>query len=403
MFQIFWICVLLIWSINVGGWRFPISKSNQWSTAPKVRLQGVKQFIKGEFNQLPIVPDLKNVPFKMKDVISTNDIDAVRFRHIQVATKELALECHTLWETGKMDFDRLAKTLSMCESTKGNGGDSGWVYVNEESIFPSELINECCHMTKGDVSIISVTGEPKLNQTTWHVLQLVDIMMKLNWKDFTRKKEVLRQKTSRSTIKTYTIDTMGCQMNVADSERMEAQLASIGFEKANHSHQANVVIVNTCSIRDHAEQKVYSHLGPHAMRKKNGEDVTIVVSGCVAQQEGENLIRRFPGIDVVMGPQYSNRVVDLLESVLDGHQVVATDPSYQAEDTIPALRKSDISAFVNVIYGCNEHCTYCVVPNTRGVEQSRTKEAIVKEVQDLVVRGYKEVTLLGQNIDAWGR
>ena len=114
-------------------------------------------------------------------------------------------------------------------------------------------------------------------------------------------------------------------------------------------------------------------------------------------------MKRFPEIDIVMGPQYANRIVDLLDKVNDGNQVVATDPVHQLEDTVEAVRRSDTCAFVNVIYGCNERCTYCVVPTTRGVEQSRTKEAIVAEMRDLARDGYREVTLLGQNIDSWGR
>ena len=104
-----------------------------------------------------------------------------------------------------------------------------------------------------------------------------------------------------------------------------------------------------------------------------------------------------------MGPQYANRIGELLESVAEGNQVVATEPIYQMEDNTLSRRKSDITAWVNVIYGCNERCTYCVVPTTRGVEQSRTKEAIVSEIQQLVALGFREVTLLGQNVDSWGR
>ncbi len=349
----------------------------------------------------PIVPNLKNVPFKMKDVIPSSNIEEIRFRHIQLESEELAKECKKMWECGELDFEYMAQTLSTCKWTSSKGGDSGWVSLaNPLSFCPIELLNECCHMAKGDVSI--VRSGSTANRTNWHVLQLMDIFMKLNVKDLHRKKDCFHKK-SRNERKTYTIDTMGCQMNVADSERMEAQLAAIGYAHTIQSSNANLVIVNTCSIRDHAEQKVYAHLVPHFNRKKSGEDVTIVVAGCVAQQEGENLIKRFPEIDLVMGPQYSNRIVDLLESVLDGHQLVATDPAYQTEDKLVALRRSDIAAYVNVIYGCNEHCTYCVVPATRGIEQSRTKEAIVKEIEALVKEGYQEITLLGQNIDAWGR
>lgn len=131
--------------------------------------------------------------------------------------------------------------------------------------------------------------------------------------------------------------------------------------------------------------------------------MSIIVAGCVAQQEGEVLARRFPEIDIIMGPQYANRLSELIESMTWGNQVVATEPIYQMEDSLKSIRSSDITAFVNIIYGCNERCTFCVVPNTRGVEQSRTKEAIVNEIKDLVASGYREVTLLGQNVDSWGR
>jgi tRNA-2-methylthio-N6-dimethylallyladenosine synthase len=204
---------------------------------------------------------------------------------------------------------------------------------------------------------------------------------------------------------TYKMETMGCQMNVADSERMEGQLQSLGIrpltteEDNDKSKHPDLVILNTCSIRDHAEQKVYSYIGPYAKRKENGEDVTIVVAGCVAQQEGEALLRRVPAVDLVMGPQYANRIGDLLEDVSNGNQVVATEASHIMEDSTKPRRTSTVAAWVNVIYGCNERCTYCIVPTTRGVEQSRPIESIVKEVEELVSQGYKEVTLLGQNIE----
>ena len=204
---------------------------------------------------------------------------------------------------------------------------------------------------------------------------------------------------------TYKMETMGCQMNVADSERMEGQLQALGLrpftaeEENDKSKQPDMIILNTCSIRDHAEQKVYSYIGPYAKRKENGEDVTIVVAGCVAQQEGEALLRRVPAVDLVMGPQYANRLGDLLEDVSNGNQVVATEASHIMEDSTKPRRTSTVAAWVNVIYGCNERCTYCIVPTTRGVEQSRPIESIVKEVEELVSQGYKEVTLLGQNIE----
>jgi len=190
-------------------------------------------------------------------------------------------------------------------------------------------------------------------------------------------------------------------MNAADSERLRSQLHASGLEEVEK--KPDVVVVNTCSIRDHAEQKLYDFLGPYAKRKREGDDVTLVVTGCVAQQEGEALIRRVPEVDLVLGPQYINKMNDLLKDVKDGYQLVATDPTLISEDVARPVRDDPYRAWVPVINGCNEHCSYCVVPNTRGVEQSRTIEHIVEEMRGLKESGYKEVTLLGQNIDAYGR
>ena len=201
----------------------------------------------------------------------------------------------------------------------------------------------------------------------------------------------------------YHITTFGCQMNKADSERMAGILDSMGLTWSDDPSSADVILYNTCTIRDSAEQKVYSYLGRQAKRKQEKPDLTLIVAGCVAQQEGEALLRRVPEIDLVMGPQHANRLQDLLEQVFDGRQLVATEAIEIIEDITQPRRDSGVSAWVNVIYGCNERCTYCVVPTVRGVEQSRTREAIRAEMENLGRQGYKEVTLLGQNIDAYGR
>ncbi len=206
-----------------------------------------------------------------------------------------------------------------------------------------------------------------------------------------------------TTRRRYHITTFGCQMNKADSERMAGILEDMGFEWSEDPNDANLLLYNTCTIRDNAEQKVYSYLGRQAKRKHEEPDLTLVVAGCVAQQEGEALLRRVPELDLVMGPQHANRLQDLLEQVFDGNQLVATEQIHIVEDITKPRRDSKVTAWVNVIYGCNERCTYCVVPNVRGVEQSRTPEAIRVEMEQLGQQGYKEVTLLGQNIDAYGR
>jgi len=192
-------------------------------------------------------------------------------------------------------------------------------------------------------------------------------------------------------------------MNKADSERMAGILDDMGLESSEDPNSADIVLYNTCTIRDNAEQKVYSYLGRQAKRKHDNPNLMLVVAGCVAQQEGEALLRRVPELDIVMGPQHANRLGDLLQQAIDGSQVVATEPIHIVEDITKPRRDSKVTAWVNVIYGCNERCSYCVVPNVRGVEQSRTPEAIRDEMEELGRQGYKEITLLGQNIDAYGR
>ena len=201
----------------------------------------------------------------------------------------------------------------------------------------------------------------------------------------------------------YHITTFGCQMNKADSERMAGILEDLGFQWSEDANEADLILYNTCTIRDNAEQKVYSYLGRQAKRKQTQPDLTLVVAGCVAQQEGEQLLRRVPEVDLIIGPQHANRLGDLLQQVFDGSQVVATEPIHIMEDITKPRRDSNITAWVNVIYGCNERCTYCVVPGVRGVEQSRTPAAIRAEMEQLGQQGYQEITLLGQNIDAYGR
>jgi tRNA-2-methylthio-N6-dimethylallyladenosine synthase len=178
----------------------------------------------------------------------------------------------------------------------------------------------------------------------------------------------------------------------------------------------DIILLNTCTIRDHAEQKVYDALGPYTSLKRSGHPLAIVVAGCVAQQEGEKLLRRFPEVDLVLGPQYIPWLGELLVEVGKGSQLCMTESMIWSEKVnrdssrekdgewmIPIKRGHSTRAWVNVIYGCNEHCTYCVVPSVRGVEQSRSMDAILKECRQLAESGYKEITLLGQNIDAYGR
>eukprot|EP00249_Psilotum_nudum_P012169 c23620_g1_i1 orf=478-2061(-) len=211
-----------------------------------------------------------------------------------------------------------------------------------------------------------------------------------------------RASESRS-VCSFFIHTMGCQMNVADSERMAGLLLSHGYCAASSPDNASLLILNTCSIREKAEQKVYSALGRQRSRKYKDPHFRIVVAGCVAQQEGERLLRRVPEVDLVLGPRHVGRLLELLDQVDQGSQICATEPIHIMEDITKPDRESKVSAWVNAIYGCNECCTYCIVPGVRGREQSRHPEAIRQEMLALGQAGYREVTLLGQNIDAYGR
>ena len=201
----------------------------------------------------------------------------------------------------------------------------------------------------------------------------------------------------------YWITTFGCQMNKADSERMAGILENLGYVKAEDEFEADLVLYNTCTIRDNAEQKVYSYLGRQAKRKHKSPELKLVIAGCLAQQEGASLLRKVPELDLVMGPQHVNNLENLLARVDSGNQVLATEDKYISEDITNARRESSICGWVNIIYGCNERCSYCVVPSVRGREQSRMPFAIKEEIFRLGKDNYKEITLLGQNIDAYGR
>ena len=201
----------------------------------------------------------------------------------------------------------------------------------------------------------------------------------------------------------YWITTFGCQMNKADSERMAGILENIGYTKATDELHADLVLYNTCTIRDNAEQKVYSYLGKQAKRKHHSPELKLIVAGCLAQQEGESLLRKVPELDLVMGPQHVNNLENLLGKVDLGNQVLATEEKYISEDITNARRESSICGWVNIIYGCNERCSYCVVPSVRGKEQSRYPKSIKDEIKTLAKDNFKEITLLGQNIDAYGR
>jgi tRNA-2-methylthio-N6-dimethylallyladenosine synthase len=199
--------------------------------------------------------------------------------------------------------------------------------------------------------------------------------------------------------------TYGCQMNKYESERMAGILTGLGFEITSQPRSADLILLNTCSIRDKAEQKVYSQLGQFKWLKRANPDLIVGVCGCVAQQEGEHLLQRAPHVDLVFGPQNIPKLPSLLTAIQvrrQQHSDLADNPLWD-EQLFPIQRDNPRQAWVTVMQGCDKFCTFCVVPYTRGREQSRPTAAIVHEVQGLADQGYQEVTLLGQNIDSYGK
>ncbi|WP_404926127.1 tRNA (N6-isopentenyl adenosine(37)-C2)-methylthiotransferase MiaB [Mesorhizobium sp. ORM16] len=207
------------------------------------------------------------------------------------------------------------------------------------------------------------------------------------------------------------VKTYGCQMNVYDSQRMTDALAADGYTATQTIGEADLVLLNTCHIREKAAEKVYSELGRiremKAERAAAGRELLIGVAGCVAQAEGAEIIRRSPAVDLVIGPQTYHRLPDVLARVRGGEKIVETD--YAIEDKFEHLPqpkraeviKRGVTAFLTVQEGCDKFCTFCVVPYTRGAEVSRPVAQIVAEAERLAEAGVREVTLLGQNVNAW--
>ena len=207
------------------------------------------------------------------------------------------------------------------------------------------------------------------------------------------------------------VKTYGCQMNVYDSERMGDALARDGYSTVDSVEAADLVLINTCHIREKAAEKVYSQLGRLAKLKKQrnaeGGDLMVAVAGCVAQAEGREIIRRAPVVDVVIGPQTYHLLPESLARARGGERVVETEfPADDKFDGLPdapekAIRARGVSAFLTVQEGCDKFCTFCVVPYTRGAEVSRPVSRIVTEAERLTRAGVREITLLGQNVNAW--
>lgn len=207
-----------------------------------------------------------------------------------------------------------------------------------------------------------------------------------------------------STSQKLYIETYGCQMNVADSEVVASVLKEKGYTITEDIHDADVILVNTCSIRENAEQRVWGRLDVFKQVKKKKRELTIGVIGCMAERLKEKLLEEDKTVDIVVGPDAYRELPNLLESAESGQKgvnVILSKEETYADINPVRLDKNRISAFVSIMRGCNNMCSYCIVPYVRGGERSRDPKSIVREVEDLYNKGYKEVTLLGQNVDSY--
>ncbi|MCM1130243.1 MAG: tRNA (N6-isopentenyl adenosine(37)-C2)-methylthiotransferase MiaB [Roseburia sp.] len=207
--------------------------------------------------------------------------------------------------------------------------------------------------------------------------------------------------------KTYAIFTYGCQGNEADSEVMAGILEQIGYTKSKDPMSADLVILNTCAIRENAEQRIWGVLGQLKGKKRENPDMLVGIAGCMPQEENatNKILESYSFIDLVIGTHNKNHLPKLLYEAYMSKAKVVEVISSEGEilEDAPKIRESHHKAWVNIMYGCDEFCTYCIVPYTRGRERSRAKEDIIKEVLELVSLGYVEITLLGQNVNAYGK
>lgn len=206
--------------------------------------------------------------------------------------------------------------------------------------------------------------------------------------------------------KAFYLETFGCQMNVVDSEQIVAVLSGIGYSQVDSAEQANLVLLNTCSVRDKAERKVYGHLGRFKPIKDKRPDLIIGVGGCVAQQEGERMLEKVAYLDLVFGTHNIHRLPELVQQVEESRQRGCETEFHDRETRLNLFPErtfqESITRFVTVMQGCDNFCSYCIVPHVRGREISRLSADVIAEVTELVQQGVREITLLGQNVNSYG-
>ena len=211
-----------------------------------------------------------------------------------------------------------------------------------------------------------------------------------------------RFKGKKAYIRTY-----GCQANIRDEETMMGLLASIGMIKTENANEADVAIINTCAVRENAEDKVFGEIGEFKNLKAKNKDLVVLLCGCMVQQKHivEDTLKRFPHVDIFFGTHNINDLLKMLDEYVSSKNRYVDVPSFEGAiiEKMPVTRINDYKAFVNITYGCNKFCTYCIVPYTRGKERSRNINDILAECKQLVDEGFKEITLLGQNVDSYGK
>ena len=206
-------------------------------------------------------------------------------------------------------------------------------------------------------------------------------------------------------MKKYLINTYGCQMNVHESEKIAGVLKDFGYEETTDVNEADCVVFNTCCIREGAEQKIFGNVGALKKLKQKKKDLIIAVLGCMTQQKtsAENLKKRFPWIDIIIGTFNSDIFSTYFQEALNKKKTFEVlDKELEVMENTKFFRTSGYNAWVNIMYGCNNFCSYCIVPYVRGRERSRKSEDIIKEVKGLIAEGYKKITLLGQNVNSYG-
>ncbi|MFT8390259.1 MAG: tRNA (N6-isopentenyl adenosine(37)-C2)-methylthiotransferase MiaB [Sporolactobacillus sp.] len=207
--------------------------------------------------------------------------------------------------------------------------------------------------------------------------------------------------------KQYLIETYGCQMNEHDTEVMAGILEKMGYQETQTPEDAAVLLINTCAIRENAENKVFGHIGKYKALKREHPDMVLGVCGCMAQEESvvTKILEKYAWVDLIFGTHNIHRLPQLLQEAFFGKEMVVEVWSKEGDivENLPQARHGHFQAWVNIMYGCDKFCTYCIVPYTRGKERSRRPEEIIAEVRELARQGYQEVTLLGQNVNAYGK